>query len=321
MFKKKYLVAAGFAVLAIAVMAGCGKKSSTESVIEATPTPAAETPTPTPELVNMEATTEENVMGEKTSTSSKVTITNQTGTEISAIYIRETPSDDSDDTDEWGDDLINGSFTLKNGEKAVYYYEKLSSSTTYDIRVSYKDEDQSEYFFRKLPLASISQITLRVNGTDDDAIPYATYKTTTGSSEVSTLKEVKERLGMDTSDDDSDNADTDTVTPTPSESDTSNSSSDDNSNSSDSSNGSSSSNSSDNNSSDDNTDPTNSDIQIAEQYIGMSIEDLQGQIGSSSSSEYSDDDATGTSGYYYYGDFTVSTSVDEDGNEVVTGVW
>lgn len=42
---------------------------------------------------------------------------------MAAIYIRETPSDDSED-DEWGDDLVNGMFTLKNGENAVYYYEK-----------------------------------------------------------------------------------------------------------------------------------------------------------------------------------------------------
>lgn len=69
---------------------------------------------------------------------------------MAAIYIRETPSDDSED-DEWGDDLVNGMFTLKNGENAVYYYEKGTSSATYDIRITYSDEEKNECFFRKLP--------------------------------------------------------------------------------------------------------------------------------------------------------------------------
>ena len=79
------------------------------------------------------------------------------------------------------------------------------------------------------------------------------------------------------------------------------------------------SNGSNNNSNSD--DPTNATIQTAEKYIGMSIDDLVGAVGDSQSSEYDDDSATGTTGYYYYPDFTVSTSVDEEGNEIVTGVW
>src|SRR5699024_12111785 len=52
----------------------------------------------------------------------------------------------------------------------------------------------NECFFRDLPLASISQITLRMDGRGEDSIPYATYMTSTGSREVSTLNEVKQRL-------------------------------------------------------------------------------------------------------------------------------
>lgn len=107
MFKKKYLAVAGLMALAV-VISGCGKKNSGDSVVQATPTPTQETAvtaTPTPELINMEETTEKNIMGEKTSTASKVTIVNKTGSEVAAIYIRETPSDDSED-DEWGDDLV-----------------------------------------------------------------------------------------------------------------------------------------------------------------------------------------------------------------------
>lgn len=50
-------------------------------------TPQA-TPTVTIELVNMEETTEKNVIGEKTATASKLAIVNRTGSEIAAIYIR-----------------------------------------------------------------------------------------------------------------------------------------------------------------------------------------------------------------------------------------
>ena len=321
MIRKRYLAAAGLLTLAV-VAAGCGKKNDAGSVVQATPTPTEETSvSPTPEMVNMEETVEKNIMGEKTSTASKVTIVNQTGSEIAAIYIRETPSDDADEdtADEWGDDLVNGMFTLKSGDNAVYYYEKpQSASTIYDIRITYTDEEKNECFFRKLPLTTIKQITLRMDGKDEDAIPYATYMTANSTNEISTLNDVKKRLGLETDED------SDSVTPTPTEApdDSNNSNNSNNSNTdnpnpttapSDNSNGSNNNQNSD--------DPTNATIQTAEKYIGMSIDDLVGAVGDSQSSEYDDDSATGTTGYYYYPDFTVSTSVDEDGNEIVTGVW
>ena len=319
MFKKKYLAVAGLMALAV-VISGCGKKNSGDSVVQATPTPTQETAvtaTPTPELIKMEEAVEKNVMGEKTSTASKVTIVNKTGSEVAAIYVRETPSDDSED-DEWGDDLVNGMFTLKNGENAVYYYEKGSSSVTYDIRITYSDEEKNECFFRKLPLTTMKQITLRMDGSGDDSIPYATYLTASSTKEVSTLNDVKKRLGLSTDDSDSDSS----ATPTPT--DSSDDSSSSNSSNSDSNNANPTSTpSADNNSDpdDNDTDPTNSTIQKAESYIGMSIDDLESAVGAAQSSEYDDDDTAGTTGYYYYSDFTVSTSVDENGNEIVTGVW
>ena len=284
MFKKKYLAVAGLMALAV-VISGCGKKNSGDSVVQATPTPTQETAvtaTPTPELINMEETTEKNIMGEKTSTATN---------------------------------LVNGMFTLKNGENAVYYYEKGTSSATYDIRITYSDEDKNECFFRKLPLKTMKQITLRMDGSGDDAIPYATYMTASSTKEVSTLNDVKKRLGLSTDDSEDDSS----VTPTDSDKSDSNNSSD-----SDGNNASPTSTpSADNNSGSDgdNTDPTNSTIQTAERYIGMSIDDLESAVGSAQSSEYDEDDTTGTTGYYYYPDFTVSTSVDEAGNEIVTGIW
>lgn len=315
MIRKRYLAAIGIAVLAVAV-SGCGKKNNGDSVVQETvsPTEAAVSPTVTPELVNMEATVEKNVMGEKTSTASKVTIVNKTGFEIAAIYIRETPSDD-DESDEWGDDLVNGMFTLKSGDNAVYYYEKSkSSSTTYDIRISYTDEEKNECFFRELPLATIKQITLRMDGKDEDAIPYATYMTASSTKEVSTLKDVKKRLGLSSDDEEDDENESDTPAPTEAPDDTD-----------DSSTGTTTpaptAAPSDNTDDPDNKDPGDATIRKAERYIGMPIDELEGAVGSAQSSEYDEDSATGTTGYYYYSNFTVSTSVDEDGNEIVTGVW
>ena len=321
MIRKRYLAAAGLLTLAV-VAAGCGKKNDAGSVVQTTPTPTEETsvsPTPTPEMVNMEETVEKNIMGEKTSTASKVTIVNQTGSEIAAIYIRETPSDDADEdtADEWGDDLVNGMFTLKSGDNAVYYYEKpQSASTIYDIRITYTDEEKNECFFRKLPLTTIKQITLRMDGKDEDAIPYATYMTGNSTKEISTLNDVKKRLGLETDED------SDSVTPTPTEApDDSNNSNNSNTDNPDPTTAPSDNNGNSSNNNPSSDDPTNSTIQTAEKYIGMSIDDLFGAVGDSQSSEYDDDSATGTTGYYYYPDFTVSTSVDEEGNEIVTGVW
>ena len=60
-----------------------------------------------------------NIIGTKTATASYVVINNETGLEISEIFIRPTS-----DGDEWGTDLVSSKFTLKDKDKAVYYYEK-----------------------------------------------------------------------------------------------------------------------------------------------------------------------------------------------------
>ena len=326
MIKKRYLAVAGLLLLAVAA-AGCGKKSeSQQQSAQVTPTPATEetTPSPTVELVDMEKNEEKNIMGEKTSTASKLIITNQTGSEIKSIYIRQTPADDADEDaqDEWGEDLVGGMFTLKNGDSAVYYYEKESSSSTYDIRITYTDEDKSECFFRNLPLTTIQKITLKMDGKDEDAIPYATYTTSSNGSEVSTLNDVKKRLGLDTDEDSGSDA---TTTPSPDDSSDPTSAPDPTSEPDPSDPGNNNNNNNNSNNGGDNsntnTEPTDSTIETAKQYIGKSVDDLIGAVGDAQSSEWDNDETTGTSGYYYYPNFTVATTVDESGNEVVSGVW
>ena len=62
-------------------------------------------------------------------------------------------------------------------------------------------------------------------------------------------------------------------------------------------------------------------ISTAEQYIGQSLDALEGACGSPQGSSYEDDPETGKTGFHYYSNFTVSTTVDENGNEIVAGIW
>ena len=78
--KKRYLILAGLLVMTVAV-AGCGKKKTTETApVEVTATPTPEV-TKAVDMVDMQQTADEdikNVMGEKTSTASKIVFVNKT---------------------------------------------------------------------------------------------------------------------------------------------------------------------------------------------------------------------------------------------------
>ena len=66
-------------------------------------------------------------------------------------------------------------------------------------------------------------------------------------------------------------------------------------------------------------------VAVAESFIGQSLDALKGACGVPPGSDSQDEPETGKTGYHYYtiGDstFTVSTTVDENGNEIVAGVW
>lgn len=322
---KRYMVFAGtLAVCLMAAGCGCGSRNDSDGEKSAQVTVApAEDSGESGNLVAMEtpAPQEEetitNIMGTKTETASSLTLINRTGSEISEIYIRPT----SDDDDEWGEDLVKGSFRLKNEEKAVYYYERNtggSGTALRDIRIVYTDTDRSDCYFRNLPIQSMKEITLRMDGRGEDAIPFATYRTLTSTKEYSTLNEVKERLGL-TDDSDSDEEDEEDTWDEEDEEDTA-------------------------------VEPTstpeptsapeptaapaptdspyeepvvepNEEADQAAEYIGQSLNDLIGSCGSPFGSDYEDSPETGETGYHYYDGYTVSTSVDENGNEIVTGVW
>lgn len=336
--KKRYLILAGLLVMTVAA-AGCGKKQTAETEpVQATATPTPEV-TKAVDMVDMQQTTDEdikNIMGEKSSTASKIIFVNNTGDDIQSLYIRthvdEDSSDGEDDEDDgWGDDLINGMFTLTDKDKALYYFPANTqqnankSTASYDIRIAYTDEDKNECFFRDIPLGTISQITLCMDGTDEDAIPYAKYLTGTSTKEVSTLDAVKKRLGMDDNSDSTDDSDKDSTDNSDS-TDSDNNSDNNDDNNGDNGNG---GNSDDPGNGGNTDDPGNNDnpgndgdmISIAEQYIGQSLDALESACGSPQGSSYEDDPETGKTGFHYYSNFTVSTTVDENGNEIVAGIW
>lgn len=337
--KKRYLILAGLLVMTVAA-AGCGKKQTAETEpVQATATPTPEV-TKAVDMVDMQQTTDEdikNIMGEKSSTASKIIFVNNTGDDIQSLYIRthvdEDSSDSEDDEDDgWGDDLINGMFTLTDKDKALYYLPANTqqnankSTASYDIRIAYTDEEKNECFFRDIPLGTISQITLCMDGTDEDAIPYAKYLTGTSTKEVSTLDAVKKRLGMDDNSDSTDDSDKDSTDNSDSTDSDNNSDNNDDNNNGDNGNG---GNSDDPGNGGNTDDPGNNDnpgndgdmISTAEQYIGQSLDALESACGSPQGSSYEDDPETGKTGFHYYSNFTVSTTVDENGNEIVAGIW
>ena len=60
---------------------------------------------------------------------------------------------------------------------------------------------------------------------------------------------------------------------------------------------------------------------VAEEYIGQSFDNLVNACGEPTGSDWVDEPESGETGYHYYDSFTVSTVIDENGNEIVAGVW
>ena len=262
---------------------------------------------------NVSTETNEKILGEQTGKEDiagkeSLVIINQTGDAIAAVYIR--PNTDSGGND-WGSDLIGGRFILADNDKARYYFDADGTDyygnkiTEYDIRITYEETGRNECFFRKLPFNEIKEIYLCMEGKGQDAIPYARYINKTTSSEHSTLEEVKERLGLSGSSS-MDNDDSGTSAQT----------AETEQNTQEQQTGT--------------TEPDNIDTfdetpdpgaTQAQSYIGMSLDQLESMMGSPDSSEYTEEPETGRTGYHYYNTFTVSTTVDDDGNEIVAGIW
>lgn len=327
--KYKYVLAAGILALCIAA-SGCGKEKeeATDTQNEATiETSGDEDNKENDNVVEMQQSDEtdisniKNIIGTKTATASYVVINNETGLEISEIFIRPTS-----DGDEWGTDLVSSKFTLKDKDKAVYYYEKNetddSGSTVkaYDIQVAFQEEDEVNCYFRELPFSEMQEVTLKMQ----EGVPYVTYFSTSAKKEVSTLEDAKKRMGLsETDSSDSTDSSSDTSAPSPTQAPSDNSNGNDSDNNGGSSDG--------QNDGEGSSEQAGYDELVnggqgqslrseAENYIGQSYDDLTGACGSANSDSTEEDPEIGEVHYYYYDDFTVSTSV-VDGQEVVTQIW
>lgn len=309
--KKRYVLIAG--LLAMSLVTGCGDKKSTDADASVTPTPEATIETSGKgNVVEMQQSTGidkskiTNIMGTKTASSSELVITNNTGLEIASFYTR--PAGEED----WSDDYIQSKFRLTDKGQALFYYDSTAKDedgntiTKYDLRVSYTDEDEEDCLFRNLTLTDIEELKLNM----EDGVPFVKYTSLSTKKEISTLEDAKARMGRtDSSDDDDDDA---SVTPTPTETPS----------------GSATETPTETPSETEAPQPTtepgdSSDTRNqAEGYIGNNVDSLYGDVGAPNSSNYEiDPDSGAETGYLYYDDFTVSTNVDPDGNETVTGVW
>lgn len=361
--KKRYVL---FACMLLSLAAaGCSGKSTKDQEemsleVQTTVAPVQEEKTQEEpeaeeedELVYMQKTVrekEENVIGTRSETAAKLTITNQTGAEVSSIYIR--PHTENYYDSDWGMELVQEAFTLKNGEKAIYYFETDQTDdygnavSLYDIRISYKEAGKNECFFRKLPLNTISQIHLCMEGTGTGGIPYAKYISSTSDSEVSTLNEVKQRLGYGVSEEDDDLQSMDiygnesssqssegsaSYDDSSTDSDFSQSGEDSSQSASDESGVTGDDSSSENVSGDTGTEAPlpDSDSQVQMDAIAMAqscvvktLDELISIIGEpTGGSDYENEPESGETGYHYYDNFTISTTFDENQNEIVDGVW
>lgn len=316
--KRIYLLLGCLAVVFVSGC-GCGKKGTDTgkdqvTMMEVTPTPASNDNKNADGLVKMQQVTPTptsgKILGARTETASQLSVMNKTGKEITAFYVR-LHSDDYYD-DQWGENLMTGVFTMKNGEKATYYYEKDAfQGSTCDIRIVYSGDSEDENYFRGLDLTKMKDLTLCLE--TKNSIPYAEYTDSSTGKKQSTLEEVKVRMGLSDGSTAGQNKNTDgadknnttanltptpaAVTPTPEPIDPENPGQ---------------------------TQPVPGDVkEIAQSYIGSDISSLfaDANVGTANSASYDTDPDLGEIGYYYYDTFTVTTSVDANGNEVVTNIW
>lgn len=319
--KKRYLAIIGLLVLCLA--AGCGKKNNTDDKKD-DKTPTIETKKDVEDdLVEMQKTTGVDkskitkIIGTKSTTAGELVITNKTGVKISQLFVR--PVND----EEWGEELIDGKFTIGNGEQALYYYDKEAKTDSgskvikYDMQI--QDDNGSIYYYRNLKFSDMEEIKLNLS-TDD--VPYATYYSTSLKKEMSTKKEAEARVDgtYDESKDYTQEADeTETPTPTPTSGPSSQATAtptatptptvDPSTDAGQQQQG------------QDTREEPNDLADQAGGYIGQNLDSLMNAVGGPNSSEYEEDPETGAEvGYHYYNGFTVSTA-QQDGQEIVTGVW
>ena len=174
--KKKYLLAV-LCLTAVLAAAGCGNEKKEEA--ESTPTP---TPTQEAETLEMTETPE---VGEKTDTSRSIQLTNETGAEVTSVWLRVSGQE------EWGEELVQGSFTIPEAESFNLNYEPQETAedgTTapveaWDLSVGY--EDGSYVVMNQVDLQAVTEMTMCW----EDDVAFVKYQDPDTQEEVSTKED------------------------------------------------------------------------------------------------------------------------------------
>lgn len=355
--KRKYLLLIGMLAVCC-VLGGCKKKTDAAKVSASSeePTIITKSDSVSGQVVEMQQGSSvdksqiTNIMGTQTATSGDLVITNLTGEDISAFYAR------SSDDEDWGMDYVEGKFTLKNSDRALFYYDKEAKSssgsaiTKYDLRVSFADESMDDCYFRELTLSDIEELSLNL----DDGVPYVKYQSLSTKQQVSTLSAARKRMGLPDSDSSGSTEGSSSTQTTGSKrtgsgtntnTNASTGAGDSSSDTSSAQQPSDSGSETGGNSTPTQTDPSGEDPgnsnegggdvvppglenqgqdirDTAQGYVGQDMDNLIGDIGTANATEYGTDEATGnTIVYHYYDGFAVSTVEGEDGGQTVTGIW
>ena len=174
--KKKYLLAV-LCLTAVLAVAGCGNEKKEEA--ESTPTP---TPTQEAEALEMTETPE---VGEKTDSSRSIQLTNETGAEVTSVWLRVSGQE------EWGEELVQGSFTIPEAESFNLNYEPQETAedgTTapveaWDLSVGY--EDGSYVVMNQVDLQAVTEMTMCW----EDDVAFVKYQDPDTQEEVSTKED------------------------------------------------------------------------------------------------------------------------------------
>ncbi len=176
--KKKYLLAV-LCLTAVLAVSGCAKKETEEA--ESTPTP---TPTPTQEAETLEMT-EIPEVGEKTDTSAAIQLTNETGAEVTSVWLRVSGQED------WGEELVQESFTIPESESFMLNFEPEETAedgTTapveaWDLSVGY--EDGSYVVMNQVDLQAAAEMTMCW----EDDVAFVKYQDPETQEEISTKED------------------------------------------------------------------------------------------------------------------------------------
>lgn len=87
------------------------------------------------------------------------TVDNQTGYDISHVYVSPT------DSQNWGEDIL-GQDVLENNAEVDIEFDRADNTCKWDLMVTYAD-DNSNSFWRNIDLCAVSVITIRYNRATD----------------------------------------------------------------------------------------------------------------------------------------------------------